>query len=106
VISLHELALTLECARCGAQREQWCVTSSGARASYLHAIRTRVVQAANAHGYCDGQASAYRSMLFHLESAEAQLWWAVRDGVPVLSAAQLDKMRTYLQTCIDRWEDR
>lgn len=51
---LANLMVEIPCARCGARPSEWCVTSSGGRATYLHSARTSPVDMAYGEGYMDG----------------------------------------------------
>ena len=74
---VHDLALETECGYCGAEAEQWCVTSSGARASWLHGDRTKLIQDAFSAGYCEGQANAYEESASWFQKRREGYRWAM-----------------------------
>lgn len=42
------------CTYCNADYQKWCVTSSGAKTYYLHAVRAWPIRQAHGAGYTDG----------------------------------------------------
>ena len=52
--TVEDIALDSICARCNAEPQQWCTTSSGARASYLHSARIDPVRRGEGAGYLLG----------------------------------------------------
>ena len=48
---LEKLALEYDCAYCGAQYGNWCVTTSSAWATWLHGVRQYPIQQAFGAGY-------------------------------------------------------
>jgi hypothetical protein len=51
---LTELILELPCPYCSARRREWCITSGGRSAAYLHADRQYEINQAFGHGYHQG----------------------------------------------------
>ena len=51
---LDALALRYPCLYCRAQPDEWCLTKSGARSTYLHSWRQSPVREAWLEGYHDG----------------------------------------------------
>lgn len=55
---LNDLALEVPCPYCKAPTGQWCTTSGGHNASYLHASRRWPVDQAYGMGYIEGEHDA------------------------------------------------
>lgn len=73
---IDDLALEYTCAYCLAEPGDWCRTKTGARAEWLHSIRTNAIASAYGLGWQEGDAET-REHIKKL-SEDALLAWRQR----------------------------
>lgn len=72
---VDEIAVSaVDCGYCGQPRGEWCVTTSGAWATYLHTARQWPVHRAWARGYCEAHRDAAQSLLLEVDNPAAGRW--------------------------------
>jgi hypothetical protein len=101
--SLDQFALTFACSYCSAHANQWCVTKSGKRSTYLHTDRVWLIQKVWSAGHVEGQDMAHRNLAGWLTKKREGYPWA--HDAPLVGLDVIDFIEKHGKYWADRREE-